>query len=126
MVRCDLNAFKPHYRTKVIGTSYHNSCTAAFVPFVRGAQHAEPSAHAYPQGQVRLIGLRESLASRHHRYLLFGFDADQSTSELDIGGTHFQQASIPGLHQDQATLACSPMAGGFMLQITPQVRHGCT
>ena len=71
---------------------------------------------------MRLLALRDSLTSRHHSYLLFSFDADCSSSQLDIRGTTFQQASISGLLQDQATLACANMAGGHLLQITPQVR----
>lgn len=90
----------------------------------RPVRLTSPSVHACTQVPVRLLPLCESAGSRHHSHLLFASELDSSTTALEVGGTHFRQSAFPRLRQGEATLACSPVAGGLLLQVTTQVRVG--
>lgn len=77
---------------------------------------------------MQLLSLKASPSAARHRYLLLSSDESSGaagawTSVLAVGEDGLQVAQLPGLHTDVATLAAGPLAGGCMLQITPQVRR---
>lgn len=81
---------------------------------------------------MRLLGLQASPAGPCHRYLLLSCDDPAAaagpggsggwTMALEAEGGELRSAALPGLQGDAATLLASPLPGGAMLQVTPQVR----
>ncbi|PRW18316.1 DNA damage-binding 1 [Chlorella sorokiniana] len=79
-------------------------------------------------GWVRLLSLKASPAAARHRFLLLTSDegagaAGAWTSVLETGEDGLQAAELPGLQTSSATLAAAPLAGGCILQVTPQGAH---
>lgn len=76
---------------------------------------------------MRLLSLKASPSAARHRYLLLSADAGPGaagawTSVLETGEDGLQGTELPGLQTSVVTLAAGPLAGGCMLQVTPQVR----
>ena len=67
------------------------------------------------------MAVKADWQAEHHAYLAFSLPVEGSTSILDIGGTHFQPTTLPGIDPNTPSLLLEAIPGGWLVQVTPQM-----
>lgn len=74
------------------------------------------------QDVPRMTTIKDAISSKTDTYLVLSFETAGHTTVLDIWGTSFRAASLPGLDLDSFTLLLQRMPDQSLLQVTAKVR----
>lgn len=77
---------------------------------------------ARAQGRPRLLPARGAAGGAHDAFLALSSEVGACTAVLDVRGTTFRPADLPGLERGAATLALAAVPGGWLLQATAAAR----
>jgi len=96
------------------------ACAACAVGAEEG--RGQGGGRARAQGRPRLLPACGAAGDEHDAFLALSSEVGACTAVLDVRGTTFRPADLPGLERGAATLALAAVPGGWLLQATAAAR----